>query len=128
MRLANILIKRSPIFILSIIIWGGCSKESNPVDNTPPDLPDKLYDVQASYIQSIDYFPDVTPLVQYDVAVYQLTYPTTHQGTQIAVSGTVVIPGGVSRPAIIVDCHGTIRSDDSAPTHSTAGRFRGERS
>jgi len=98
----------------------GCSKDSNPVDNTPSELPNKLYEVEATYIRNIDFFPDVTPRVIHDVSVHLLTYPTMYKGTSLTVSGVIVIPQGLSDPSIIVDCHGTIQSDDSAPSHSTA--------
>jgi len=118
--LKNIRIVKIVFSCVSFILMLSCSNSTDSDPFVSGELPGKLYDVEASYIRSINYFPDMTPKIIYDVSVYKLEYLTTHNGTDLLVSGVVVVPDGVDDPPIIVDCHGTLQGTDDAPSMSTA--------
>lgn len=120
------------IFLLSITLVVGCKKDETPPEPEPDPVTYKSYvshELVLSYTSEaitvlfqflqISY-PEIsalTAMVEYDVAVYNVTYKTIFQDEEIEVSGLVCIPitEGKSLPIISFQ-NGTNTSHAEAPT------------
>ncbi|MEA5139879.1 alpha/beta hydrolase family protein [Arcicella rigui] len=64
----------------------------------------------------------VTGLVKYDIKAYKIVYKTKNtDGTEVQVSGALLIPTTTEAVPLISQQHGTIRSDTDAPSNYGTG-------
>ncbi|MPR33584.1 alpha/beta hydrolase family protein [Salmonirosea aquatica] len=99
--------------------------------NDDPDIPKDDYLVESSVItelskeqivqQSAAISPLVAGFVRNGVKVYRLTYKTKNtDGSDITASGALILPITTQNVAMVSVQHGTISSDDQAPSNFKA--------
>lgn len=63
-------------------------------------------------------FAQIAPFLQYGIKVYKLVYKTKNtDGTEIQASGAFIYPTKTAASALISIQHGTIRTDQEAPSY-----------
>lgn len=50
---------------------------------------------------------DATPIANYDVTYYHITYRTTYEGKPIDTKGLLIVPNGIDSVRLMMYCHGT---------------------
>lgn len=112
------------ICILLVILLLGCGEDSsNPVENTPTEIPNKLFEITAEEIKAGSEFQASLSHFEYDVSVYKITYAVNHKAQNITASGVIAIPDGVESPPILIDNHGTLQRDQWAPSYASKSGF-----
>jgi len=96
--------------------------------NDDPQVPQDEYLVESSVIteltkeqviqQAAALNPLVAPFVRNGIKVYRLTYKTKNtDGSDITASGALILPVTTQQVAMVSVQHGTITSDDQAPSN-----------
>ncbi|TDB60028.1 alpha/beta hydrolase family protein [Arundinibacter roseus] len=124
---SELFIFRKSLWLLawSLLIITSCSREDSP---TPPQ---NSYLVESSVITElsseniIQQVSGLNPLlpgfIRNGVKAYRLTYKTKNtDGTEILASGALIIPITTQPAALISVQHGTITSDEQAPSNFNA--------
>lgn len=120
----NVNIIKQFILLISVIsFFVACTQsKNNPVEPKSNELPNKLYEVEKSFIENVTHIPEIMQFLKYDVSVYLFEYKSTINGKIYTLSGTISVPKDLSNPPILIDCHGTIQSDLDAPSNSVKER------
>ena len=129
-HISTFLLKKSwTLFIWSVLLLTACSDNDSPVTPDP---------AENQYLKEIVFLKDVTKdeivkeaskvtplaaaLVKNAVKVYKITYKTKNtDGTEITASGAVIMPVTDTPVSMISVQHGTITSDDAAPSNFKTG-------
>ncbi len=111
----------------SVLFLSSCNNSNND-----PEIPKDEYLVESSLVtqlskeqivqQSAALSPLVASFVRNGVKVYRLTYKTKNtDGSDITASGALILPVTTQSAALLSVQHGTITSDDQAPSNFKAG-------
>ena len=111
-------------FLFSIgMLAAGCKQEMNPLPALPPDSYLVSSELIGSYkpadlSRRLGNVPGVSLFTRFPVNVYKITYRTADaSGAEVNASGAVVIPVTSQPVALLSHQHGTITSEQSAPSN-----------
>ncbi|MCF2444269.1 phospholipase [Dyadobacter sp. CY345] len=114
------------LLIWSLLLLTACSDNDNPVDPAPSE--ENKYLVSSTFIKNStrDDILKINPLLAFyvknDIKVYKITYKTKNtDGSDIIASGAILMPVTDQPVSMISVQHGTITSDDAAPSNFKDG-------
>lgn len=108
-----------------VFVFAGCDNDSPAPQITPEILIEstgvatKSKDDITSFIKSRG-LPVPTDQIKSSVTVHKITYKTTFKGQQITASGLVILPETSEEVGMLSFQHGTIASNDEAPSLTSA--------
>nr|WKN35039.1 lipase family protein [Tunicatimonas sp. TK19036] len=110
------------IFLITIIT--ACQTDDVP----EPDGNDNQFLVEQEFVASFTVdqlklfasfteFADYQDLIEYGLTLYKITYRTEFKGESVVASGIISIPQGDENFPVVLGAHGTITSDNKAPSN-----------
>lgn len=111
-----------------VVIVSGCSKNSDPAPSNQYLVSSALVGefTKDQLVQRIaagdPAFAQIAPFLQYGIKVYKIVYKTKNtDGTEIQASGALIYPAAKTTSSALISVqHGTIRSDQEAPSYFAA--------
>ncbi|MCB0489302.1 MAG: hypothetical protein KDC99_12555, partial [Cyclobacteriaceae bacterium] len=112
--------------VLSFAGLIGCQDENNEPSLVPETLIESQLIVSKSKEQIISFvegssFPISTATIKTGVDVYKITYKSHLNGEVITASGLVLLPQSSEGVGMLSFQHGTIASNEEAPTQTPVG-------
>lgn len=111
-----------------VVIVSGCSKNSDPTPSNQYLVSSALVGefTKDQLVQRIaagdPAFAQIAPFLQYGIKVYKIVYKTKNtDGKEIQASGALIYPAAKTTTSALISVqHGTIRSDQEAPSYFAA--------
>ncbi|XOV94747.1 MAG: alpha/beta hydrolase family protein [Bacteroidota bacterium] len=121
MKIARLNLSHTIFLVLSVAFYS-CNKDNDggPSFNYVVEY-EEVANIQALTVKNAILFLGLDIPVEdleYDVDVYKVSYHTNYKGEQITASGIVAIPDMDRAKGTISFQHGTIASDDQAPSNN----------
>jgi pimeloyl-ACP methyl ester carboxylesterase len=130
-----ILLKSIPFLFIILIVLSSCEKERNGINPEPEYLVDSellvefnTTDIINSLSSNTEFSSEVIQiaqnLVQNGISAYRIVYETVDiNNNPILASGAVVIPSGNAQYPVISFQHGTLNSDQEAPSYFSENTY-----